>query len=132
MKKLNTIKIAGKLYPVIVDLNVLSGVQDVYGSVSEFERELLGVKFKKDKNGAQVYTKEGDPDIELVEPSIKAITTILPLMINEGLELEARRKGEVFEPLEELDIISKVDIYFIDLAKMIHDEYKKCFETKKS
>lgn len=131
MDKLKRIMISGKTYPMKCDLNVLEALQEEFGSVNEFERQLLGIRFKKDEEGKQLYTKDGDPQMYIVEPSIKAIKTALPLMINEGLAIEAARKGAVAEQVEELDIIAGCDISFELLSRMIHEEYKKCFVTKK-
>lgn len=131
MQKLSRVKIGSKTYPIKVDLNVLAEIQEQYGSVNQFERDLLGLKLAKDENGAQLYTSDGDPQMYIVEPSIKAIRTALPLMINEGLEVEARAKGKEFEPLEDIDIITECNISFEALSQMIHAEYKKCFEVKK-
>lgn len=131
MQKLTRIKIGAKSYPIKVDLNVLAEIQEQYGSVNQFERDLLGLKLKKDANGNQVYTSDGDPEMYIVEPSVKAIAMALPLMINEGLEVEARAKGKDFEPLEDIDILSECNISFETLSQFIHAEYKKCFEVKK-
>lgn len=132
MEKLKNIKIGGVNYPLKCDLNVLQNLQEVFGSVSEFERDLLGVRFLKNDDGTQVYTPEGDPAITLVEPSIKAIKYALLFMINEGLEYYAHEKGKEYEPIEDMDIITKCDIDFNVLKNVLHDEYKKCFVTKKS
>lgn len=131
MQKLTRLKIGAKTYPVKIDLNVLAELQEAFGSVNQFERDLLGLKLMKGENGEQLYTSEGDPQMYVVEPSIKAISTILPLMINEGLELEAKSKGKDFEPLEDIDILAECNISFEALAQFIHSEYKKCFEVKK-
>lgn len=131
MEKLKKIQIAGKTYPMKCDLNVLEAVQEEFGSVNEFERQLLGIKLKKDAEGKQLYTKDGDPQIEIVEPSIKAIRVALPLLINEGLVIEAEQKGIAPEHLKEIDIIAGCSISFELLSRIIHEEYKKCFLTKK-
>lgn len=131
MEKLKRIMIAKKTYPMKCDLNVLEALQEEFGSVNEFERLLLGIRMKKDEEGRQLYTKDGEPQIYIVEPSIKAIKAALPLMINEGLAIEAAEKGGVAEHVEELDVIAGCDISFELLSRMIHEEYKKCFVTKK-
>lgn len=131
MEKLKRIMIAKKTYPMKCDLNVLEALQEEFGSVNEFERLLLGIRMQKDEEGRQLYTKDGEPQIYIVEPSIKAIKVALPLMINEGLAIEAAEKGGVAEHVEELDVIAGCDISFELLSRMIHEEYKKCFVTKK-
>ena len=131
MKKMTHIIIAGKSYPIIVDLNVLEHIQEEYGSINQFERDILGVKFKKDQNGHQEYTEDGKPKIYMVEPSIKAIKTALPVMINEGLKIEAEEKDHGFEEVSEQYLFRICNISYEFLADMIHKEFKRCFETKK-
>lgn len=131
MEKLSRLTIGGKSYPVKVDLNVLEVIQNEFGTINNFERDLLGIKIQTDDEGNIVYNSEGDPEMYLVEPSIKAITTILPLMVNEGLEIEALQKGKAFEPVDAKLLIGSCDTAFSLLSKQIHAEYKKCFATKK-
>lgn len=131
MERLSKITIGGKQYPVKIDLNVLQVIQEEFGTVNTFERELLGLKIRTDENGAMLYTPEGDPQMYRVEPSVKAITTILPLMINEGLEIEALQKGKPFEPVEPKLLIASCNTSFEVLSTTIHEEYKKCFVVKK-
>ncbi len=131
MDKLGRIMIAGKTYPMKCDLNVLEELQEQFGSINEFERQLLGLHFLTDKDGKQLYTKDGDPRMYKTEPSIKAIKAALPLLINEGITLEAEKKGEPVESVADLDIIAACDVDFTLLAQMIHAEYRKCFVTKK-
>lgn len=131
MQKLRKITIGGKSYPVKIDLNVLQIIQDEYGSVNAFERDILGLKLVKGENGEQLYTKEGDPQMEITEPSVKAIKLALPAMINEGLALDAYRLKKDYKPVAENEIIASCDVPFTILANMIHEEYKKCFEVKK-
>lgn len=122
MKKMEKIQIGEKTYPIKMDLNVLESIQDQYGSVRAFELDLIGIKLEEDGNGKKVATK--------VEPSIKAIKTALPLMINEGLEIEAAVTGKSYDPVEELQIIQECCIPFDELARIIHAELKRCFGKK--
>ncbi len=131
MEKLGRICIAGETYPIKMDLNVLELLQEEFGTVNEFERQLVGIRYRKDGEGKQMYTADGEPLAYMVEPSIKAIKAALPLMINEGLAIEAYREGKPCERLEDMDVVSKCDVSFELLSKIIHEEFKKCFATKK-
>lgn len=130
--KLNTINLGGKKYPLLCDLNVLETLQDEFGTVSEFERKLLGVRYVKDSEGNLTYDEDGNARIELVEPSIKAIKVALVEMVNEGIAYEAYSQGRSWEMIDELDVMVMCTIPYSDLANILHDEYKRCFLTKKS
>ena len=130
--KLNTINLGGKKYPLLCDLNVLETLQDEFGTVSEFERKLLGVRYVKNSEGDIVYDEEGNARMELVEPSIKAIKIALVEMVNEGIAYEAYSQGRSWEMIDELDVMVMCTIPYSDLANILHDEYKRCFLTKKS
>lgn len=131
MGELKKIIIKGKAYPVKIDLNVLEVIQEEYGSIHEFERDLLGIKFKKDEDGQQIYDENGEPEIYFTEPSVRAIAMVLPLMINEGLAVEAHRMGKEPEWVEDSKILTECDISYEYLAELIHEEYSTCFVTKK-
>lgn len=122
MKKMERIQIGEKTYPIKIDLNVLEVIQDQYGSVHAFELDLIGIKLEKNDAGKEVLIK--------AEPSIKAIKTVLPLMINEGLEIEAAGTGKSYDPVEEQQIIQECCIPFDELSQMIHEELKRCFGKK--
>lgn len=114
-----------------MDLNVLEHIQEEYGSINQFERDILGIELVKDEDGKQLYTKAGDCQMRIVEPSVKAIKAVLPMMINEGLAIEADIRGERYVPVSEQEIFRSCQIPFGDLADMIHEEFARCFETKK-
>lgn len=130
--KLNTINLGGKKYPLLCDLNVLETLQDEFGTVSEFERKLLGVRYVKDSEGNLTYDEDGNARMELVEPSIKAIKVALVEMVNEGIAYKAYSQGRSWEMIDELDVMVMCTIPYSDLANILHDEYKRCFLTKKS
>ena len=131
MEKLRRIILDGRTFPVKFDLNVLEQIQEEYGSVYEFERKILGLEVARDENGRVIYDDDKKPVMLSVEPSIKAIKTVLPLMINEGLAIEAEETGKGWAPVNDLWVFSNCSIDFNVLAKMIHAEFKRCFETKK-
>ena len=114
-----------------MDLNVLETIQNEYGTINEFERDILGLKFAKDADGKQLFNDEGEPKMIIGETSIRAIKVALPAMINEGLEIEAEEAGKEFEPVEESYIFRNCNVSYELLGKMIHEEFKRCFKVKK-
>lgn len=106
-------------------------IQNNYGTINEFEMDILGLKFKKDENNNQIYTKNGDPVMYRTEPSIRAIRIALPFMINEGLSIEAEAKNASWEAVSNEVITQNCNVDFNLLAKIIHEEFKRCFEIKK-
>lgn len=131
MEKLKRIIIGGVNYPFKIDLNVLEQIQQEYGTVNEFERDLLGLRVLTDENGDRIYDEEGNLRMYKAEPSIKAIKTVLPLMINEGMEIESEEKGGTFTPVSEKSLLRECRISFTTLSEIIHEEFRRCFETKK-
>lgn len=130
--KLNTIQIGNEKYPLLCDLNVLDTIQTEFGSVNEFERKILGLEFQKDEHGNQIYTPEGKPQMYLVDPSIKAIKIALVEMINEGIAYSAYAEGKSWDMVDDLEILALCQIPYTELSTILHNEYKRCFETKKS
>ena len=131
MKDLKRILIGDKTYPFRIDLNVLEQIQEEYGTINEFERELMGLRCKKDADGQQIYDEDGTAVMKLVEPSIRAIKTVLPLAINEGIVIEADEQNKPAEKLTEDFIIRNCTVGFEVLSKMLHKEFRRCFATKK-
>lgn len=131
MERLKRMILGGINYPYKIDLNVLEYIQENYGSVNTFELDLIGARFLKDEEGRQLYDEDGEPRMYRAEPSIKAVKMVLPAMINEGLEIEAEETGEVFTPVSEQLLFRECDVSFEFLSKMIHEEFRRCFATKK-
>ena len=122
MKKMERILIGEKTYPIKIDLNVLESIQDQYGAVNLFEMDLLGLKLQKDEDGREI--------VRVTEPSVKAIRMVLPLMINEGLAIEAAETGKPYNQVTEQEIIPECRIPYNELSRIIHDEFKRCFGKK--
>lgn len=116
MQKMERILIGEQTYPIKIDLNVLEALQEQYGTIHEFELDIIGLRIK-------------DGELINVEPSIKAIKAVLPLMINEGLEIEAASTGKPYEPVND-QIFQDCCIHFEKLAQIIHTEFKRCFAKK--
>ena len=130
MEKLSRIMLGEKTFPIKIDLNVLEKIQEEYGLVSEFERKLLGLEPARDDGGRVIYGEDGRPVMNSVEPSIRAINTVLPLMVNEGMAIEAEETGGGWKPVSDLWVSANCSIAFESLAQMIHQEFSRCFEKK--
>lgn len=131
MEQLRRIMIGGKTYPFKIDLNVLEMVQEKYGSVKAFERELFGWRYQKDEEGKQMYTSDGVPVIYIVEPSVTAVKMILPAAVMEGLQIEADEHNKPMEDITEEYIIHNCNVAYMELCVMLQEEFGRCFATKK-
>lgn len=131
MEKLKRIRIGNKVYPFKIDLNVLEIMQEEFGTVNEFERQLRGMHYKKDKDDHYIKNEDGNLMMYITEPSIKAIKAVLPAAINEGLAIEAEWENREMQPVDEEQIIRDCTISFTVLGRMLLEEFKRCFETKK-
>lgn len=131
MERLKSITINKVRYPYKIDLFVLEKLQETWSSISEFERELKGFKLAKTPDGAQRYDENGEMLIERVHFSIKALNDILPLMVNEGIEIESSAKGKEFEPVDEKEFIRNCNISPYRLQELVVEEFDRCFEVKK-
>lgn len=124
MNKITEINIGGRKEPLFCDLSVLERLQDEFGSLNSFEKALIGLKEETDAEGNVVNTY-------IVEPSMKAINVALVEMINEGRAIRAYEQGKTWEAVDDIEILSICTVPFQILAPIIHQEYKRCFETKK-
>jgi len=131
MENLQKIQIGGRTYPVKMDLCVLEQIQENYQSISQWERDILGIGYVLDAQGSVVLGDDGRPMGCLKEPSIKAIRAALQPMINEGLEIEAEQEGKPWTPVTKEFIDRECTTDYIFLADMIHEEFGRCFAVKK-
>ena len=108
MDKLTYIEVGKEKYPIKCDNLVLQQIQEEFGSVRLFEMELIGLAADKNPDGTDKRDDKGQLILKHVEPSIKAINFGLPLMVNEGLEIEAEQKNTDFKYLEDKEIIRSI------------------------
>lgn len=118
---LNHITLSGEEYPIKCDLLVLEKIQEEFGNVNDFENLIL--------NWESVEI-DGEKQIKSKFPSARAVNFTLPLMINEGIEIENELTGQKRPPVNRKDIIRKVDMRLTEIAGLIHEEFAKCFKTK--
>lgn len=114
IEKLTYIELAGESYPIKCDLAVLEAAQEEYGTLNEFERKLAGIE-----------------EAGRTEPSVKAIRFALPLMINEGIDIENAIEGGKRKHITEKELkllLSDINVFVI--ANELHDEFSRCFVSK--
>lgn len=131
MEQLRRVQIGEVKYPVIITLSVLEKIQENYGSLHQFEMDIVGLDYHLDANGHQVLDKNGKPEMVTKEPSIKAIHTAIVPMINEGLEIESEMTGIGYQPVSEQQIDREYNVDYMYLARIIQEEFGKCFAVKK-
>lgn len=131
MEYLQRIKIGVHDYPVKIDLCVLEKIQEDYGSINEWERDILGIGFVTDDEGHVVIGEDNKPLAYSKEPSVKAIRAVLSLMINEGLEIEAEQMGVEWKPVSKALIDRECTTDYKVLAEIVHKEFSRCFVVKK-
>ena len=122
----STIRIAENIeLPYKCDLYVLEKIQEKYGTVLDFERQLIGKKIvqEKDENG-DLIEKE-----VFTEPSISAVNFALPLMVKEGLEIEQISGDYPFKT--DRQILSAATRNYRYIAYDLHNEFANCFKVKK-
>lgn len=120
-EKPTTIQVKDYKVPLWCDLFVLNEIQDRYGTINAFEKKLLGISEKMVAGEIQRYK---------VEPSTEAVLFVLPLMIKEGYK-KAEQLGEKIQKVDAEQTILDMDISYEVLAQLLHQEFKRCFATKK-
>lgn len=116
------IELSGKRYPICMDLNVLADLQEKYGSIAEFEHRLRGL----------VKSNDGKGWVEGKEPSAKVIAYVLPLMINEALEIQADADHNYpVNRVSKIRIINEVDKSPRELTRIITEELAYAMAVKK-
>ena len=129
--ELNHIRINEINYPIYCDWNVLEAVQDEFGSIGEFERQLKGLKIKYDDNGDIVRNDKGMILHDTGEPRIKAVAYALYIMIAEGQRIEKDREGKEPERLSINDIREFNGVNYMELSHILGEEFDRCFNSKK-
>lgn len=130
-KTLKKIKLSGKEYPYRCSNSVLAEIQEEYGTLAEFERQLSGRKPLLDKNGEQRTNEDGLKLYTKTEPSLKAVNYALPLMIEEGLQYEADKKRKEAPDVDPKFIIDEIDMNPFELAELLLEEFYGALAIKK-
>lgn len=131
MEELKTIKLSGKEYPIKCSNFVLAKIQEKYGDLSEFENKLAGRKYKYDNEGKKVRDEEGKIVYIDTEVSMEAINFFLPLIVNEGIEIDAIEKNKPAEVMDPKKIVRMIDSNPYNLALELLMEFYRAFNIKK-
>ncbi len=128
--ELRQITIDDENYPIYCDMFVLQKIQEEYKSINQFERDLMGYVIQRDATGEIKRTEDGKIMLAQGEPVPAAVLLGARLMIDEGMTIEEEQTGIERERLPEKHLGRIIDIPFEDLAKILHEEFSRCFVKK--
>ena len=111
--------------PFRCDLYVLNAIQNQYGTIEAFERELVGMYRKEDSGDT------ADDAYEMREPSIKAVLFALPVMVREGFRAEKEENGRDIPDINDMQLVLNIQRDYRLIADDIHEELRRCFGVKK-
>lgn len=120
-EKPSCITIGSRQVPLWCDIFVLNEIQEKYGSIGTFERRLIGVPEDADKNWIGIKK----------EQSIETIIFALELMIQEGYKKADMLEGCATSHEDPKALLMDIDIPFPVLSDIVHEAYKRCFQSKK-
>lgn len=126
---LSYIELSGEKYPIKCDLLVLEAIQEKFGSIDAFENGIMIWEPKLDENGEPVI-EDGKEVMQGRIPDMKPLNEGLYLMVKEGETIRAEEAGEPQREITKEKIIRKVDMSPRELARLIHDEFYRCFYIK--
>lgn len=121
------IEIDGESYPIRIDNYVLQEIQESYGSIIQFEKDIVGLKDKIGEDGEYELDENGRRKQIVVETSLNALNFIIPIMIEEGLSITGERK----ENFDAKEVLQNMDIPFEVQAEIVRSEFARCFSSKK-
>ncbi|MCD8097018.1 MAG: hypothetical protein LUE31_03075 [Lachnospiraceae bacterium] len=123
-EKLNNIELGGEEFPLKCDLAVLEAIQDAGYTMTSFEMAVAGLQptGEQDKKGKRLYRN--------VDPSMKVVRMALPLMVNEGIDIENRLECKSRPHITEADLqeLSLGNVF--QVANVLRREFVRCFESK--
>lgn len=111
--------------PFRCDLYVLNAIQNQYGTIEAFERELVGMYPKEGSDSA------AEDAYEMREPSIKALLFALPMMVREGFRAEKEENGRDIPDMNDMQLVLNIRRDYRLIADDIHEELRRCFGVKK-
>ena len=115
------IAVGDRPIPLWCDIFVLNEIQEKYSSVGSFERRLIGVPEDAEKGWTGIRK----------EPDMDAVIFALGLMIREGYKKAAMLEG-CEAPHEDIEsLLMDIDIPFPELSDIVHESYRRCFQSKK-
>lgn len=125
---LETVMLGGKEYPIKCDIDVLIEIQEQFDGLNAFEMLICGFKTVNHADGSIVLDDKGMPLLERTEPSVRAIRTALPYMLQEAAA--ALKDINPIDLSETAEAIKNVQFDMIKTARAMYQEFNKCFERK--
>lgn len=120
MRNYRKVIINGNKYPIRCTVRVLGEIQEFYGKIKQFEYDIRGLDIVEMEDGKKILRKAN-------EPSMNAVSKVLPLMINEGILLS----GSELEFVTEEEVAAGLQMNPYIVANMMADEFVECFAQKK-
>ena len=125
---METVMLDGKDYSIKCDIDVLIEIQEQFDGLNAFEMLIGGFRAIKRADGSTELDDKGMPLLERTEPSVRAIRTVLPYMLQEA--------AIVLKDIKQVDLsktdeaIKNMRFDMIKVASAIYREFNKCFERK--
>lgn len=132
-EKMEQITLSGITYPIKCDMVVLEQLQEMFGSIEEFEDGILDWEYEYDENGEKII-REIEKDGEKTEyaktkfrfPQAKNVNAAVFFMVNEGMEIAGNEPP--FKTTKEAARV--IDMPLLEISKLIRDEFMRCFRRK--
>ena len=118
-KKLNTITLSGKEYPIKCSILVLEKIQDKYETLEAFEDDLSIFE----------DTKENE-EIKVRFPKMTALCDALYWMVQEGEEITAEEEGRKPIKYKRESLTRKMDGSLFTTAQILKREFGRSFTSK--
>lgn len=118
-KKLNTITLSGKEYPIKCSILVLEKIQDKYETLEAFEDDLSIFE----------DTKENE-EIKVRFPKMAALCDALYWMVQEGEEITAEEEGRKPVKYKRESLARKIDGSLFVTAQILKREFGRSFTSK--
>lgn len=129
LDELSYIKIGSKEYPILCNMIVLEGLQNKYGTLTDYEYALRGVSEVLDDDGIPVNDENGNVVLNYGTPSLEAIIDGVYPSICEGINYYNEINGESMDIPTELQI-KRCIVSIMDMSLKFFKEFIKCFEVK--
>lgn len=132
-EKMEHIELSGKSYPIKCDMVVLEQIQDMFGTIEEFENGIVDWEPVCDENGKEII-EEREEKGKIVKyvrtkfkfPKVKNINAAVFFMVNEGAEIEGGKPP--FKTVKEA--ARAIDMPLSQISKCLHKEFRRCFQKK--
>lgn len=132
-EKMSQIELSGISYPIKCDVVVLEQLQDMFGSIEEFEEGLLDWEYEYDENNEKIEKiigeKENKKKVFVTKykfPKAKHISAAVFFMVNEGMEISG--KEAPFTTIK--DAARAIDAPVFRVSEILHSELLRSLTRK--